>query len=197
MLETIKMPEKWHKVYRSDEEKCVFVGKDGNSGLIRATDKTTGKRFEWRSTDALARESGLSKKRVEEILEYYCNKKVVRQHSKDPEKWGYWEVVGEEKNDPDVVAEDHAKRIDKATGGTGKGIAKTNPSQVGTPGGTPGNNGGNIPPKKAPGGIAPKPPVKAPTPPSKPVPKCPPGKGVGQGPPPVKKLPATQPVAKP
>lgn len=191
MLDTaVKLPEKWHKVYRTDEEKCVFVGKDGNSGLIRATDKITGKRFEWRSTDALARESGLSKKRVEEILEYYCNKKVVRQHSKDPEKWGYWEVVGEEKNDPDVVAEDHAKRMDKAVGGTGKGIAKTNPSQVG-------GNPGSVPPKPPakPPAVKPpavKPPVKTP-PPS--VPKCPPAKPPAK--PPIKKLPAVQPVPKP
>ncbi len=193
MLDTaIKLPEKWHKVYRTDEEKCVFVGKDGNSGLIRATDKTTGKRFEWRSTDALARESGLSKKRVEEILEYYCNKKVVRQHSKDPEKWGYWEVVGEEKNDPDVVAEDHAKRMDKATGGTGKGIAKTNPSVTGVPGGP-----GSV--KPTPAKPPAKPPVKSPPPATTPkgpnVPKCPPAKPPVK--PPIKKLPAVQPVTKP
>ncbi len=106
-------PAKWHNVYRNDEEKCVFVGKDGSSGLIRATDKATGKKFEWRSTDALAREAGLSKKRVEEILEYYCNKKVVRQHPKDPEKWGYHEIVGTEKEDPDVVAKDHENRMEK------------------------------------------------------------------------------------
>jgi len=168
-------PDKWHKIYRTDEEKCVFVGKDGQSGLIRAVDKTTGKRFEWRSTDALARESGLSKKRVEEILEYYCNKKIVRQHSKDPEKWGYWEVVGPEKEDPDVVAKDHESRIEKATGGSGKG--KTNPSQVGTPGGTPGNNGGNIP-----------------KPPSKPQPTNPPPR---PSKPPIKTLPAKQPVTQP
>jgi hypothetical protein len=187
MLDTnVKMPEKWHKVYRSDEEKCVFVGKDGNSGLIRATDKTTGKRFEWRSTDALARESGLSKKRVEEILEYYCNKKVVRQHSKDPEKWGYWEVVGEEKNDPDVVAEDHAKRMDKATGGVGKG-KNTIPSTAGNPGGS----------TSGPGGSTGKPPVKMPptkTPPTKTPPtKMPPVKMPPiPAKPPTKKLP--QPV---
>lgn len=109
-------PKKWHESYRNDAEKCVFVGKDGCSGLIRAKDKTTGKPYEWRTTDSLARESGLSKKRVEEILEYWTNKKVVRQHSKDPEKWGYWEIVGEEKSDPDVVAKDHENRIDKFLG---------------------------------------------------------------------------------
>lgn len=136
-------PQKWHEVYRGDEEKNVFVGKDGTSGLIRAKDKE-GKRFEWRSTDALARESGLSKKRVEEILDHWCKKGVVRQHSKDPEKWGYWEIVGAPKDDPDVVAEDHKQRVDKQLVNSGlKPAVKptTKPDGKGTAPSLPGGQG--------------------------------------------------------
>ena len=156
-------PQKWYNAYRNDEEKCVFVGKDGCSGLIRATDKATGKKFEWRSTDMLAKESGLSKKRVEEILEHYCNKRVVRQHAKDPEKWGYWELVGNEKDDPDVVAKDHEARMEKQQQfGAGK---KPTPTVV--TGGVkmlpyPSLPGTAKPPVGK--GTAPKPPVKAPAP---------------------------------
>lgn len=121
-------PAKWWAVHRNDEEKCVFVGKDGESGLIRAKDKH-GKHYDWRSTDALARESGLSKKRTEEILDHWCKKGVVRQHAKDPEKWGYWENVGQEKQDPDPVAKDHEDRVDKQMGKPVKTQVPT-PTQV-------------------------------------------------------------------
>ncbi len=123
MPQTIEKPAKWWAAYRNDEEKCVFVGKDGQSGLIRARDKD-GKHYDWRSTDALARESGLSKKRVEEILDHWCKKGVVRQHSKDPEKWGYWENVGAEKPDPDPVLKDHEDRVDKQLTNNGKAPIK-------------------------------------------------------------------------
>ncbi len=93
----------------------------------------------------------MSKRRVEEILEYYCNKKVVRQHSKDPEKWGYWELVGTEKDDPDVVAKDHESRMEKQLIHNGKSPTKT---QVASPtGGT---------------GVT----ISAPTPVAAPKPKC-------------------------
>ena len=105
-------PPKWWEVHRNDEEKCVFVGKDGKSGLIRGKDKD-GKPFSWRTTDSLSKESGLSKKRTEEILDHWCKKGVVRVNPKDPEKWGYWENVGSEKAEPNPVETDHKERMDK------------------------------------------------------------------------------------
>jgi len=123
-----KTPQKWHKVYNNDEEKRLFVGKDGDSGLIRAKDKD-GKHYDWRSTDALARESGLSKKRTEEILDYYWKMDVVRQHPKDPEKWGYWENVGAVKEDVDPIEKDHQDRLDKAKKLT-PSMKTTNPTQA-------------------------------------------------------------------
>jgi hypothetical protein len=101
---------KWWQVYCNDEEKRLFTGKDGNSGLARSQD------YEWRSTDNLAKEAGLSKRRTEEILDKYHKISVVFQSSKDPEKWGYWERVKPDANNPSksVVQTDQDKRVEKA-----------------------------------------------------------------------------------
>lgn len=102
---------KWWEVYSGSEEKKVFVGADGRSGLIRKTD------FEWRSTGKLVEESGLSRARVEQILDKYFKAGIVVQHPKDAEKWGYWERV-----DPSlgtattksIAEKDQEKRLEKA-----------------------------------------------------------------------------------
>lgn len=101
---------KWWQVYSNDDEKRLFTGKDGNSGLARSQD------YEWRSTDALAKEAGLAKRRTEEILDKYHKVGVVCQSSKDPEKWGYWERVKPDANVPTkgVVQADQDKRVEKA-----------------------------------------------------------------------------------
>lgn len=103
--------KKWWQVYGGDEEKRFFVGKDGKSGLVRNTE------FEWRSTDALARESGLTKTRTEQIIDKYHKAGIVIQHQKDPEKWGYWEKVAPQLANPvkkSIAEDDKDKRADKA-----------------------------------------------------------------------------------
>lgn len=107
-----KILKKWWAVYNGDEEKRFFVGKDGNSGLCRNNG------FDWRSTEALARESGLSKSRVEQIIDKYHKAGIVVQHAKDPEKWGYWEKVGSAaaSNTKDTTKDDQQARVDKAKG---------------------------------------------------------------------------------
>jgi len=105
--------KKWHEVYSGSDERNFFIGKDGKSGLVRATE------FDWRSTDALARESGLTKGRTEQIIDKYHKAGIVIQHSKDPEKWGYWEKVAPQlANQTTKSADDpsYLLRIDKATG---------------------------------------------------------------------------------
>lgn len=105
-----KSQKKWWEVYSGDEEKKFFVGKDGHSGLVRNDD------FHWRSTDALARESGLSKTKIEQIIDKYHKAGIVLQHEKDPEKWGYWENIKSKSINPkgSIVEEDQKDRIDKA-----------------------------------------------------------------------------------
>ena len=98
-------PAKWHAVYRNDDDKNFFVGKDGKSGLARSE-------YDWRTTEKLAIEAGLTRKRTEEIIEYYCKRNMVIQH-KDGEKWGYWERVGATKATPDPLAKDQQDRVDR------------------------------------------------------------------------------------
>ena len=167
---------KWWQVYSNDEEKRLFTGKDGNSGLARSAD------YEWRSTDALAKESGLPKRRTEEILDKYHKVGVVLQSSKDPEKWGYWERVKPDANVPTkgVVQTDQDKRVDKAD------PKKKSSSGASLPGGQSSTNTGGTGTggtKKAP--PTPKQPVTATPTPTKTTPA------------PAKTLPAKQPVAKP
>lgn len=102
--------KKWWQVYANDEEKKFFVGKDGHSGLVRKQD------YSWRSTDLLAKESGLSKARVEQIIDKYHKAGLVLQHPKDPEKWGYWENVNTTTAAAkgSVVEEDQKDRVGKA-----------------------------------------------------------------------------------
>lgn len=105
------MLKKWWQIYSNDDEKRFFVGKDGKSGLVR------NQEYEWRSTEALARESGLSKARTEQLIDKYHKAGLVIQHSKDPEKWGYWEKVAPHlanQTKKSVADEDKDKRIDKA-----------------------------------------------------------------------------------
>lgn len=107
-----KTLKKWWAVYANDEEKRFFVGKDGNSGLCRNTE------FDWRSTEALARESGLSKAKIEIIIDKYHKAGIVVQHAKDPEKWGYWEKCSSTvtSSTKDVTKDDQQARVDKAKG---------------------------------------------------------------------------------
>jgi len=108
--------KKWWQVYANDDEKRFFVGKDGKSGLIRGKDKN-GADFDWRTTDKLASESGLTKTRVEQIIDKYHKAGLVLQHPKDPEKWGYWEKVAPQMANlqkKTIAEEDKEKRIDKA-----------------------------------------------------------------------------------
>ena len=79
-------PKKWTDVYpqgtpEGDEEARFF------RSLARHP------RYEWRSTAAIAKESGLSHKRVEEIIGKYLKKKIVFQSNNNEEEWAYWERV--------------------------------------------------------------------------------------------------------
>lgn len=105
------MVKKWWQVYAGDEEKRFFVGKDGKSGLVRSPD------FQWRSTDSIAREAGLTKAVTEQLIDKYLKAGMVFQHPKDPEKWGYWEKVAPhlgKAQAKSVADQDKDNRVDKA-----------------------------------------------------------------------------------
>lgn len=81
-------PKKWTEVYP--------VGtSEGNEESKFFRYLARNQRYEWRSTAALAKESGLSKKRVEEIVEKYYKLGMIFQHPKNEDHWAYWERVPE------------------------------------------------------------------------------------------------------
>lgn len=101
-------PKKWTDVYpagtkEGDEESRFFKSLARNS------------KYEWRSVAALAKESNLDKKRVEEILSKYFKLGMVFQNPKNEDHWGYWErvqdLLPDEKKSIKQIDQD--KRINK------------------------------------------------------------------------------------
>src|SRR5690606_31173101 len=90
-------PKKWTDTYpqgtkTGDEEEKFF------KAIARG-------KWKWRSTSALSQDSGLTKGRVEEIIEKYSkmNPPLVYPHPQNEDHWGYWERV------PDMVPADPKK----------------------------------------------------------------------------------------
>jgi hypothetical protein len=108
MSDTIK-PPKWTDVYpqgckAGDEEQDFFISLARNQ------------KWQWRSVAAIAKESGLSKERVEELLQKYWKKGMVFQNPQNDDQWAYWERVPNmlPKAKSSVTDDDHRSRIDKA-----------------------------------------------------------------------------------
>ena len=102
-------PKKWTDVYpvgskEGDEEARFFKSLARNP------------KYEWRSTAALAKESGLSPKRVEEIIAKYIKLNMVFQNPKNEDHWGYWERVLHMLPDSylSVSDSDKRKRVERA-----------------------------------------------------------------------------------
>jgi predicted transcriptional regulator len=81
-------PKKWTDVYpvgtkEGDEESKFF------KSLARSP------KYEWKSVAALAKESNLDKKRVEQIILKYYKLGMVFQNPRNEDQWGYWERVTE------------------------------------------------------------------------------------------------------
>lgn len=100
-------PKKWTKVYpqgtkAGDEEQRFFIALARNA------------KYDWRSTAAIAKESGLTKERVEEIVSKYINKGMVFQNPKNEDQWGYWERVPHmlAQNTGSIAQKDRNDRID-------------------------------------------------------------------------------------
>lgn len=83
---SLKRPPKWYEVYpkgtsEGDEEVKFFKALARNP------------LYKWRTTSAIAKESGLSKKRTEEIISKYVKLGVVVASKKNENNWAYWESV--------------------------------------------------------------------------------------------------------
>lgn len=103
-------PKRWTEVYPQGTKE----GNEEQKFFIALTRHPKG--YTWRSTAALAKESGLSKERVEAIISKYYKMGIVLQHSTKEDHWGYWEM------NPDSIPKkkkslreiDHEERIKEA-----------------------------------------------------------------------------------
>lgn len=89
----MKTPPHWFDVYpqhtkEGDEESKVF------NALAR------NNKWNWRSASAIAKETGLDKTRIEQILYKYFKKGIVFQNPKNDDQWGYWTNVPEMLDSP-------------------------------------------------------------------------------------------------
>jgi len=102
----MKRYRKWINVYpqgtkEGDEEQRFFIS------LARHP------KYEWRSLAAVAKESGLDKKRVEQIIQKYYKEGMVIQNPKNEDQWGYWERLDlSSKKFKSMAEKDHERRID-------------------------------------------------------------------------------------
>lgn len=97
-------PKKWTEVYpygtKEGDEETIFF-----KALIRKN------KYDYMSTAALIKETGLSRQRVEEILEKYVSKfnpPLIYPHPTNSEHWGYWQ------NCKDQIKTDHRNLSEKA-----------------------------------------------------------------------------------
>jgi hypothetical protein len=109
-------PKKWYEVYpygtkEGDEEAKVFRSLSRHS------------KFDWRSTGAIVKATGLSRERVEEIIDKYVNKvkpPLIYAHPSNEDHWGYWERVPDvlKKDNRGISQKDKDNRIDKHLSGS-------------------------------------------------------------------------------
>lgn len=109
-------PKKWTEVYpygtkEGDEEAKFF------RALARHP------KFDYRSTGQIIKTTGLSRQRVEEIIDKYVNKVVpplLIPHASNDDHWGYWERCQDRLKDDnrDISRKDKDNRVDKHMAGT-------------------------------------------------------------------------------
>jgi hypothetical protein len=105
----MKKPHKWTNVYpqgtkEGNEEHSFFIVLARNPKWV------------WRSTASIAKESGLTKERTEQIINKYYNKGMIFQNPSNEDQWGYWERCPEmlPKDDSSITKKEQKDRIDKA-----------------------------------------------------------------------------------
>ena len=110
-------PKKWHTIY-------PYGSKDGDEEAKVFKSLARHPKFTWRSTAAIVKDTGLSRARVEEIIDKYTNKikpALIYAHPSNEDHWGYWERVPEvlKKDNRGVSKKDKDNRINKQiTGNT-------------------------------------------------------------------------------
>jgi hypothetical protein len=106
-------PKKWTEVYpqgtkEGNEEQKFFISLARNP------------KFEWRSTGMIQKETGLPRKRVEEIIAKYLKAGLIIASPTKEEHWAYWERVPGMLKDTtkSITDKDQNNRIDKQLDGS-------------------------------------------------------------------------------
>lgn len=113
----MKKPKKWTEVYpqgtkEGNEEQKFFIALGRHP------------KYDWRTTGMIEKETGLPRKRIEEIIQKYLKAGIIFQSPSDDNKWGYWERVPQMlKDDGGTISQkDQDQRIDKHVHGDAEAI---------------------------------------------------------------------------
>lgn len=104
-------PEKWTDIY-------PIGTKDGDEEFAFFVSLARNPKYVWRSTSGISSDSGLTKDRVEQIIEKYFKLGMIFSHPKNDDSWGYWEKVPSDllpKKYQSLVSKDHTQRMKKST----------------------------------------------------------------------------------
>lgn len=117
-------PKKWTEIYPYGTKEG-----DDEARFFRALARHP--KYDYRSTGQIVKTTGLSKQRVEEIIDKYVNKvspPLLFPHASNDDHWGYWERCQDRLQDDkrDISKKDKDSRVDKHMSGS--------PSMVGSTG---------------------------------------------------------------
>lgn len=80
----VKKPKKWWEVYPQGTK----VGSEEQKFFVTISRHT---KYKFRSVSQLSKETGLTKERIEQIIQKYHKAGMIFQNPKNEEQWGYWE----------------------------------------------------------------------------------------------------------
>jgi hypothetical protein len=109
------MPPAWENVYPAGT-------KEGDEELKFFISIARNKKHKWRSVSEIAKETGLEKERIEEIIEKYYKKGMVFQNPRNDDEWGFWSRCPEMVHRPtkSIAKKDQDSRVNKCLPGSCK-----------------------------------------------------------------------------
>jgi len=119
-------PKKWTEVYPYGTKEG-----DDEAKFFRALARHP--KFDYRSTAAIIKATGLSRQRVEEIVDKYTKvtPPLIFLHPTNDDHWGYWERCQDRLKDDkrDISRKDKDNRVDKYISGTPSMVGAINVDQ--------------------------------------------------------------------